>query len=266
MFGEDQSGSRQTLAFSLSLLLHFGFATLIVSQMHRRTAEPPIEISILAASSGAASAPSGEESAEAAPMRAPQRVAKPVERRSERPMRRMKPVERSRPAPTRAPPTQALEGVESSVELHEAPPAGPAANGELTTPARSSGPSERAGGGRGAEAGDTGRGSFSVSGPGVGGAGRSYASIWEWTQRYLAGLRWVYNGELRNNPELHGVMVVRYEILTSGAVGDVTLVSTELGDHRLERGVLGQIREWRYPPEPSGSVVVTWPFSFEPPS
>jgi len=261
MFGEDQARSRQTLAFSLSLLLHFSFATLIVSRLHRRTAEPPIEISIFAASSGAASAPSGEESAAAGPMGAPPQVAKPVEARSERPARRMKPVERSRPAPPPAPPTQALEGVESTVELREPPPPGPAANGELTTPARSGGPSERAGGERGA-----GRGGFSVSGAGVGGAGRSYASIWEWTQRYLPGLRWAYHSELRNNPELRGVMVVRYEILASGTVGDVTLISTELGDHRLERGVLRQIREWRYPPEPSGSVVVTWPFSFEPPS
>ncbi|MGH7818422.1 MAG: TonB family protein, partial [Candidatus Binatia bacterium] len=104
------------------------------------------------------------------------------------------------------------------------------------------------------------------SGAGSGGTGRSYASIWNHTQRYLAGLRWAYNNELRRSPSLRGVVVVRYEILASGVVGHVSLVSSGLRDPRLEQEVLRQIRGWNYPPEPSGSVLVTWPFSFLPPS
>jgi TonB family protein len=122
------------------------------------------------------------------------------------------------------------------------------------------------GGGTGGGGGGTGRGGFSVSGAGSGGAGRSYASIWNWTQRYLSGLRWAYNNELRANASLRGVLVVRYEILTDGSVGQVTMVSSGLKDAHLEQEVLGQIRGWRYPPESSGNVVVTWPFSFLPPS
>jgi TonB family protein len=122
------------------------------------------------------------------------------------------------------------------------------------------------GGGEGSGGGGTGRGGFSVTGAGAGGAGRSYASIWNHTQRYLAGLRWAYNNELRRDPTLRGVLVVRYEILPNGAVENVTLVSSGLRHPALEQEVIRQIRTWRYPPEPAGSVIVVWPFSFVPPS
>jgi TonB family protein len=121
-------------------------------------------------------------------------------------------------------------------------------------------------GGAGSGGGGNGRGGFSVSGAGAGGAGRSYASIWEWTRRYLPGLRSAYDDELRNDATLRGVILVRYEILTSGAVGDVTIVSSQMHDPHLEQQVLQQIRGWHYPPEPSGTVVVTWPFAFRPSS
>lgn len=198
--------------------------------------------------------------------------------------------------------TKAFEGVESSVHLRKAPtdgtettdttlgtalskadvsagaqvgPSGPAVTGSLASgvgsvvlPGRGgsgSGWNSGAGGG-GSGGGGNGRGGFSVTGAGAGGAGRSYGSIWEWTQRYLPGLRWAYDNDLRNNTALRGVILVRYEILASGAVGDVTMVSSQMHDPHLEEQVLQQIRGWHYPPEPSGTVVVTWPFSFLPPS
>src|SRR5262249_23048608 len=67
-------------------------------------------------------------------------------------------------------------------------------------------------GGAGAEGSGMGRAVFSVSGAGAGGAGRSYTSIWEATQRYLAHLRQAYNNALRNDATVRGVIVVRYEI------------------------------------------------------
>ena len=195
---------------------------------------------------------------------------------------------------------QAFEGVESSVKLRQRPAnesqetgalgapraraevavgneivssGGPAVSGSLGSgigsvvlPGPGGSGSGWGGGGTGGGGGGTGRGGFSVSGAGSGGAGRSYASIWNWTQRYLSGLRWAYNTELRRDPSLRGVLVVRYEILANGAVGSVTLVSSGMRDPHLEQEVLGQIRGWRYPPEPSGNVIVTWPFSFLPPS
>ncbi len=125
-------------------------------------------------------------------------------------------------------------------------------------------PSSTGGGGTGG--GGTGRGGFSVSGAGAGGAGRSYTSIWEATQRYLARLRLAYNNALRNDAAVRGVIVVRYEILGSGAVGEVAMLSSQLRDPSFEEEVLNQIRGWRYTPAPTGTVVVTWPLSFLPPS
>ena len=222
----------------------------------------------------------------------PEPVARPVEEQG-----LLAALKKTGPAPT----TQAFEGVQSSVALRKAPSDGATATGSTLGTARSkadvsvgavtaSGPQvsgslgsgvgsvvlpgpggggsgwNSGGGGTGSGGGGNGRGGFSVSGAGAGGAGRSYASIWEWTQRYLAGLRWAYNNELRNNAGLRGVIVVRYEILGNGAVGQVTMVSSQLRDPGLEQQVLTQIRGWHYPPEPTGTVVVTWPFSFLPPS
>jgi outer membrane biosynthesis protein TonB len=206
-------------------------------------------------------------------------------------------LKKTGPAPT----TQSFEGIESSVKLRQRPQegattstsslgsarakadvvgtevaaSGPAVTGSLGSgvgsvvlPGPGGGGSgwNSGGGGTGNGGGGNGRGGFSVTGAGAGGAGRSYASIWEWTQRYLAGLRWAYNNELRALPQLRGIVVVRYEILANGAVGEVTMISSQLRDPHLEQEVLGQIRGWRYPPEPTGTVVVTWPFSFLPPS
>jgi TonB family protein len=229
----------------------------------------------------------------------PRPVAKPVPvQRAVQDQGLLAALKQTGPAPT----TQAFEGVESSVRLRKAPtdggavtgsslgtartkadvsagaqvgPSGPAVSGSLASGVGSvvlpgpggggSGWNSGAGGG-GSGGGGNGRGGFSVTGAGAGGAGRGYGSIWEWTQRYLAGLRWAYNNELRNNAGLRGVIVVRYEILGSGSVGDVTMVSSQLKDPHLEQEVVNQIRGWHYPPEPTGTVVVTWPFSFLPPS
>ena len=201
-----------------------------------------------------------------------------------------------------APTDEALQAAESSIRLRQTPPIesthatdttlGPArppsdgsagARVEASEPARTgsvapdvakavvpgpggvgSGWNADAGGG-GSGGGGNGRGGFSVTGAGAGGAGRSYASIWEWTRSYLPGLRAAYDNELRNKAALQGVILVRYEILASGAVGDVTMVSSQMRDPHLEQEVLRQIRGWHYPPEPSGTVVVTWPFAFVPP-
>jgi hypothetical protein len=206
-------------------------------------------------------------------------------------------LKRNAPLPT----TQAFEGVESSVKLRQRPVEGQTTTGTLGTAraranvtvdanvASSGGPAVSgslgsgvgsvvlpgpggggsgwgAGGAGGGGGGGNGRGGFSVSGAGAGGAGRSYGSIWNWTQRYLAGLRYAYNNELRTIPTLRGILLIRYEILASGDVGTVSMLSSGMQDPRLEQEVLRQIRGWKYPPEPTGTVVVTWPFSFLPPS
>lgn len=322
IFGADSPAPRQTLAFSLSLVLHLAFAFVILMSIRREVPAPPLEISIFEGLKGpAASPPPGEKSAEPGPVGPPPEEVKPAEAPKAPPASRVKAVARHHPAPRPlpverpveeqrllaalkksgpAPATQAFEGVQSGIALREAPSEGASPTGTLGT-ARSEadvavgsvvvtgtqmtgslgagvgsvalpGPGGRGSGwssgsgNTGAGGGGRGRGGFSVSGAGAGGAGRSYASIWEWTQRYLAGLRSAYNNELLNDAALRGLIVVRYEILGSGAIGEVTMVSSQLRDPHLEQEVLNQIRGWRYSPEPTGTVVVTWPFSFRPPS
>jgi uncharacterized membrane protein YgcG len=318
IFGAESPAPRQTLAFSLSLLLHLTFAFVILLSIRREAPSPPLEISIFEGPKGPASPPPGERSAEPGPAGPPPQqvpaIAVPPAPRVEAP--HVKPVagphpvakaihveprvgeKNLPPAPKRsgsAPTIEVLETAQSSGALREAPregprpvtpgtvrskseaaaesvaaadpqaPSSPGASTAAVVPSGSAGSGSTSGGG-GAGGGGTGRGGFSVSGAGAGGAGRSYASIWESTQRYLARLRLAYNNALRNDAAAHGVIVVRYEILSSGAVGEVAMVSSQLHDPYFEEEVLNQIRGWRYSSEPTGTVVVTWPLSFLPPS
>jgi TonB family protein len=168
-----------------------------------------------------------------------------------------------RPQSSSKPPRPPVAEQESSLAIREPSPAPVARASEGTSSnetARGQTQADGAETGGGTNAPNGGGGGFSVSG-----GGRSYASIWQGTQRYLAGLRWAYDNELHTHAGLRGVIVVRYEILADGAVGDVAMVSSELRAPRLEQQVLSQIRDWRYLPEATGTVVVTWPFSFRPP-
>ena len=201
-------------------------------------------------------------------------------------------------APTPKTRSQAFEGSSSTVALHARPeelgseegsslgvpraktaasvgtdvvPSGPARGdslGESVGGVQFPGPGGRESGWGGfkSDGGGTGRGGFTVTGAGSGGSSRSHASIWQHTQRYLAGLRLAYNNGLHRKPSLRGVVTVRYEILPNGPVGSVQMTLSSMRDVTLEQEVLRQIRGWRYPAEPTGSVVVTWPFSFLPSS
>jgi TonB family protein len=170
-----------------------------------------------------------------------------------------------RPPSSSKPPQPPVAEKESSLAIRE-PSAGPVAGASEGPPSNETAHIQKqadgaeTGGGENTGNGGAGGGGFSVSG-----GGRSYASIWQGTQRYLAGLRWAYDNELHMHAGLRGIIVVRYEILADGVVGEVAMVSSELRAPRLEQQVLNQIRDWRYLPEATGTVVVTWPFSFRPP-
>jgi TonB family protein len=316
IFGPDGSAPRQTLALSLSLLLHLTLAFAILLSIRHEVPPAPLEITIFEGPSGPASPPPGEKGALPGPARELSGEARPLAEKKPATASRTKAVARphrtqkrragARPSEERPPPVastssplppsmHATESARPSVAKREEaaqtgapgtarsekddelgssaaaalqPEGGLASDISLRLPGPggdgsgwSSGSGERGAGG-----GGTGSGGFSVSGAGAGGAGRTHASIWEWTQRYLAGLRSAYNEEFLYDATLRGVIVVRYEILGSGAVGQVTLVSSQLRDPRFERALLNQIRRWRYPPEPTGTVIVTWPFSFRPPA
>jgi TonB family protein len=231
---------------------------LILAAIERQFASPPLEVSIVegqpgrgSASPGAASGPPATSPSEAEPVEDSKALSAPKMKVVRRPQSSSKPPH---------PPVAEKESPLANREPSPAPVGSEGSSSEETAQAPTQADGVQTAGGTNAGNGSGGGGGFSVSG-----GGRSYASIWQGTQRYLAGLRWAYDNELHTHAGLRGIIVVRYEILADGAVGDVAMVSSELRAPRLEQQVLSQIRDWRYLPEATGTVVVTWPFSFRPP-
>ncbi len=98
--------------------------------------------------------------------------------------------------------------------------------------------------------------------------GRSTQEIRKVVASYLGALRYLYNKQLRKDPSLKGKATVRFEISPSGHITKTVLVFSSLGSPPLEHAILNNIRKWRFPriPEERGSVKVTYPFVFLPPS
>ena len=138
VFGSDRPAPRQTIAFSLSLVLHLTFAVLIFILAQREVPQPPLEISIFEGPKGPASPPPGEKSAEPGPVGPPPEVAQPARAPKAPPAPKVKAVARPHPVPKAEPvarpveeqgllaalkktgpmpTTQAFEGVQSSVTL-----------------------------------------------------------------------------------------------------------------------------------------------------
>ncbi|MGH7819248.1 MAG: TonB family protein [Candidatus Binatia bacterium] len=116
-----------------------------------------------------------------------------------------------------------------------------------------------------------------ISGPGGGGAsaesatgggrsGRSIAEIREVVAQYIAGLKYLYDRELKQRPSLHGKVTVEFVVTPPGDVREVRLVSSALGHPGLESAILGRINGWKFPSKPSDSTRVTFPFDFVAPA
>ena len=98
--------------------------------------------------------------------------------------------------------------------------------------------------------------------------GRSTQEIRRIVASYLGGLRYLYNKELRKKPELQGKAVIMFEISPAGNVTKTSMVSSSLQSASLNQDIMDNIRKWKFPrisPE-RGSVKVTYPFLFLPPS
>ena len=116
-----------------------------------------------------------------------------------------------------------------------------------------------------------------ISGPGGGGAtaesasgggksGRSISEIRDVVAQYIAGLKYLYDRELKQRPSLHGKMTVEFVVTGPGDVSEVRMVSSALGHPGLETAILGRIRGWRFPSKPGDATRVTFPFDFVAPA
>ena len=73
-----------------------------------------------------------------------------------------------------------------------------------------------------------------------------------------------YNKELQKKPDLKGKITMKWRILSSGNVGEVSVSSNEMGNDAVGNCLKGRIGGWKFPAPKSGSAVdVSYPFNFD---
>ncbi len=74
----------------------------------------------------------------------------------------------------------------------------------------------------------------------------------------------LYNRALRKNPSLSGQVVVELTISPSGTVTAVKILSSELGDEKLERKLVIKIKKFKFTKANVTEITVTYPIDFLP--
>jgi TonB family protein len=92
---------------------------------------------------------------------------------------------------------------------------------------------------------------------------RSTEDILSVVRTQTPALRHVYNAALRTRPGIKGKLVFKLRIAPSGALAEVTLVSSTLGDEAFDKAVAAKVATWRFKPVSGGEDdIVTVPFTF----
>jgi TonB family protein len=102
-------------------------------------------------------------------------------------------------------------------------------------------------------------------GAAITGSYRTNASLLAVVRRYAAGIQFCYDHELKRNSALRGKMVLLITVLADGRVSEASIVDDGVGAASLRDCVLSQVREWRFPAIPEGTVSFRTPFVFTPP-
>jgi len=80
-------------------------------------------------------------------------------------------------------------------------------------------------------------------------------------RRHINEVRFCYEQELNQRPDLEGRVTVRFIIAASGAVQTSMVQDTTLRNQRVESCVAGAVRRWTFPaPDGGGIVIVNYPF------
>ncbi len=103
------------------------------------------------------------------------------------------------------------------------------------------------------------------AGSGTGGAGkRSSDEIERVFQKNKGSIFNLYNRALRKNPSLAGQVVVELTISPNGQVTAVKILSSELGDEKLERKLVLRIKKFKFTQSNVAEITVTYPIDFLP--
>jgi len=95
-------------------------------------------------------------------------------------------------------------------------------------------------------------------------ASRSAEEVERVFQKNKGAIFSIYNRALRKNPSLAGKVVVELTIDPNGKVIKVTIVSSELGDEKLERKLALKIKKFIFASANVAQVTVSYPIDFLP--
>jgi outer membrane biosynthesis protein TonB len=73
-----------------------------------------------------------------------------------------------------------------------------------------------------------------------------------------------YENALKRNPTLKGKISIRFTILETGGLADITLAVNSLGAPEVASCIMNTMRTWRTSFRPAGQVTVEYPFVFAP--
>ena len=93
---------------------------------------------------------------------------------------------------------------------------------------------------------------------------RDMQSIRRNIERYKGTVYSLYSKALRQNPDLGGRFVFKFVVLPSGAITDLKLVSSELGDTALEKRMLSKLKQLNLGAEDVNATAVQYTFNFLP--
>lgn len=91
---------------------------------------------------------------------------------------------------------------------------------------------------------------------------RTFAEIRKVVAAHIAGLKYLYDKELKRNPSLGGKMTVEFVVTPPGRVANVRVVQSALDHPGLESSILSRIETWTFPSKDTGPTRVTFPFDF----
>lgn len=89
------------------------------------------------------------------------------------------------------------------------------------------------------------------------------AKLGTFVRARMSALKACYENALKRNPGLKGRMRIRFTILETGSLSDLSAVENALGPE-VSSCITGIMRGWRLPFRPSGPVTVDYPLVFTP--
>ena len=93
---------------------------------------------------------------------------------------------------------------------------------------------------------------------------RSQSAIQKVVSRQSRRLKRLYEEWLKRDPSLSGRLTIRFVILPSGSVANISIVKTSTNNADFDAMVVRYITRWRFPEvSGAGSVDVVYPFVFE---